>query len=114
MTDSVKYFMCTNSHNESDMKDFSKIVLAALSLKDSSIKSLRVYAILYEQTNSSFADPKIAEYFDLHAPVSENTLLILHGSTSNVQGMILSGLYVNGVTEKKICSSPSLYQSLYP
>ena len=112
--DSTKSSMCTKTCNDpSSLKDCSKVVLVDLSLKSSDKAPLRAYAILDEQSNSSFVDPKVAEYFEISGPVTDYTLQTLHGSSSNVQSVTIKDLFAKGVKEKTKFALPTLYTNLY-
>ena len=111
---STKSSMCTRTCNDpSSLKDCSKIVIVDLSLKSSDKAPLRAYAILDEQSNSSFVDPKVAEYFEISGPVTDYTLRTLHGSSSNVQSVTIKDLFAKGVKEKTKFALPTLYTNPY-
>ena len=58
-------------------------------------KKLRCYVIVDEQSSSTFADPKVAEFFDIQSPVSNYNLKTLSGSSTETRGILLKNLRIN-------------------
>ena len=100
--------LCTNFCNHTHMpQSCSKVLLVDVLSNDS--KSIRCYAILDEQSSSSFADPKLAEAFEVHSPVVNYNLKTLSGSSTETQGVVLKNLRIRGVNEKKTFTLPTMY-----
>lgn len=101
--------LCTKiCKNKDHLKDCSKVLLVDLFLRGSDIKPLRCYAILDDQSTSSFVDPKVAEYFKVSSPASDYTLKTLAGSSTTVRGIILKDLSVRGVNENTKFKLPTV------
>ena len=77
----------------------SKTVLVDLSLPGVSGETMRCYAIIDEQSTSTFAHPKVAQFFGVTAPVRYYSLNTLSGFETKMQCVTLTGLKVKGVKE---------------
>ena len=102
--------LCTNfNDNPLLSKSCSKTLLVEVFSKEIPSKRIRCYAILDEQSSSSFCDPKLAEAFEVHSPVVDYNLKTLSGSSTETQGVVLKGLRIRGVNEKKSFDLPTMY-----
>ena len=98
----------TTSHlKNSDEIDCSKVVLVDVWSKSRSKTPLRCYAILDDQSDSSYADPKLADYFEFSS-ICEYGLRTLQGSTTEIEGIVVDDLVVKGVKEKNRYALPSM------
>ena len=110
--------LCTDVCGSKDTsKSCTKTVLVDIQMHGNSSKKLRCYAILDEQSSSTFADPKVAAYFDCNSPVTDYCLNTLTGFSTKTTGVLIHNLIVKGVSEKKqyelppVLSNPSIPQS---
>ena len=102
--------LCTAvCRNPSLAKSCSKVLLVDISVKGSAHRKLRCYAVIDEQSTSTFADPKVAEYFNLSGPKSNYELRTLSGSSTPTSGIILRNLRIKGVGERKSYPLPDTY-----
>ena len=79
----------------------SKTLLVDVTWPGNSQKTLRCYAIVDEQSSSSFADPKLAKFFGIESPRTEYVLTTLSGFRTITNGIQIQGLKVKGVGEKR-------------
>ena len=86
----------------------SKTLLVDVTWPEKSSKRLRCYAIVDEQSSSSFADPKLAKFFGIDAPKTKYHLTTLSGLRTTVHGIQIQGLKVKGVGEKRSFKLPTL------
>ena len=105
--------LCTKVCGGDKAKSCSKIVLVDLSLPSRSSKTLRCYAILDEQSTTSFIDPKVVDFFDVDFPVRDYHVRTLVTLDSVVTGKEVSGLKMSGVNvdKPKMISLPSVLTS---
>ena len=109
-SEKVESNLCTTICGSSNSsKSCSKTLLVDLSIEGQPGLTLRCYAILDEQSSSSFADPKVASFFGLSGPVSDYSLSTLSGSTTKTQGVVIKGLKVKGINEKRRHFLPLVY-----
>ena len=87
----------------------SKTLLVDVTWPGNSKKTLRCYAIVDEQSSSSFADPKLADFFGIQAPKTEYVLTTLSGLRTTTRGIQVQGLKVKGVGEGKGFKLPTLF-----
>lgn len=94
--------LCTHVCGSNDTsKNCSKVVLVDITLHGSSAESLRCYAIIDEQSNSTFVDPKVAQHFNVTGPLHDYNIKTLTGAQTMTQGLIIHGLQVKGINERK-------------
>lgn len=86
----------------------SKTVLVDVSVAGNPDKRIRCYAIIDEQSSSSFADPRLAEFFNAVGPIIDYTLTTLTGMKTKQTGILLDKLKIKGVGEKKTYKLPTL------
>ncbi|KAG1695324.1 hypothetical protein GQR58_006635 [Nymphon striatum] len=91
-------------------KNCSKVVLTEVSHPSSPIV-IRCYAILDEQSNSSFIDPKLTSSLNLSGPTCEYNLTTMTGYRNKVTASIIEGLLIRGVEEQRKYKLPSMYTS---
>jgi len=99
---------CTEFCGKNGPKNCSKTLLVDLSMEGSSRTPLRCYAIIDEQSSSSFADPLVAKYFGVSSPISSYSLKTLAGLETSTEGVPLEGLQVKGVSERRLIKLPPL------
>ena len=98
--------MCTKVFGEnSASKNCRKIVLVDVT-REGSCKSLRCYAIIDEQSTSTFADPKIASFFEVSGPISDYSLKTLSNSSSQTQGIVLKAWLWRALVREKPSNCP--------
>ena len=107
-TQEVDKALCTKVCGNEAGRKCSKTVLVDIFIDDK-IDPLRCYAVLDEQSTSSFADPVLLEYFKISAPIHNYTLSTLAGLTTNVHGQIIPNLKIRGVGETKVYDLPPLW-----
>ena len=99
--------LCTSVCNDvSRAKSCSKTLLVELQHTTAPGKRLRCYALIDEMSDSSFADPIVAEFFGLTATATEYNLTTMTGIRTPVKGYLVNGLSVRGVNERKAHSLP--------
>ena len=86
----------------------SKTVLVDVTVSGHLNRKIRCYAIVDEQSSSSFADKRLAEYFDIRSPVADYSLTTLTGLITKQSGIQLIGLRIKGVGETKSYKLPTL------
>ena len=86
----------------------SKTVLVDVTISGHLDRKIRCYAIVDEQSSSSFADLRLAEYFVIRSPVADYTLTTLTGLRTKQIGILLKGLRIKGVGETKSYKLPTL------
>lgn len=96
--------------NKFETKTCLKIVLVDVGLPSSS-KVLRCYAMLDEQSTSSFVDQKLLDFFSVQTPLEEYCLNTLSGTSTVVQGRSITDLHVRGVGEDRTFLLPKLLTS---
>lgn len=69
---------------------------------------LRCLCVIDEQSNASFCDPRVVEYFDL-SPVTADYKLTTMTSTTSVSGYVVNDLQIKGVRSGKWLDLPSLF-----
>lgn len=74
-------------------------------------KTVKTYCIIDEQSNRSFADPKLFELLDIVSPQHSYTLSTLSEEKMTVCGRIARGLTIKGVTEGQIYTLPAVYEN---
>ena len=99
--------LCTAICGGESGKSCSKVLLVDLSLPSKSNKILRCYAILDEQSSSTFVDTKVATFFNLNLPMRSYTIRTMSGLKTSTAGMEIRGLKVKGVNQKKLISLPN-------
>ena len=92
--------LCTGLHDGSVSKSCSKVLLVDVSIKGSSKRPLRCYAIVDEQSTSTFADPKVANYFQITGPTVDYTLQTLSNIRQSTRGILLTNIVVKGVEKE--------------
>ena len=75
-TSSLRTRICKNSDTP---KSCSKVLLVDLKIPSKSDKVVRCYSIIDEQSDCSFADPKIAKLFVIDFPEINYSLVTLNG-----------------------------------
>jgi len=100
--------LCTAVCGGNKQRSCSKVLLVDVNLPSKSSKSLRCYAIIDEQSSTSFADPKIAEFFEVDMPQKEYTIRTLTGLDTLMSGVEISGLRVKGVNQNKSIYIPPI------
>ena len=104
-----KISLCTKLCNDaSSFKNCSKTVLVRITRPGISNQTLECYCIIDEQSTSSFADRRVAEFFNITGPIVNYNLNTLSGTNYNTEGIEMSGLFVKGVNEKKGFKLPLL------
>ena len=86
---------------------YSKVLLVDV-WSPGSKKSLRVYAILDEQSSRSFMTPTLAEALGAEGPDIEFSLSTLNGLKSEKKGKLIRGLKIKGVSEQKTFDLPPI------
>lgn len=86
----------------------SKTVLVQVTASGYRGPPLVCYAILDDQSSNSFADPKVAKFFNVYDPIVEYTLSTLGGHETKTRGVQLEGLIIKGVNENKEFRLPTL------
>lgn len=76
---------------------------------NSTVPRARCYAIIDEQSNSSFVDSKLVDHFGVNAPFQNYTLSTMSGSATSVQGRIVKGLKITGVEETSSYFLPPVF-----
>ena len=100
--------LCTKVCGGDVAKSCSKVLLVDITYPSGSSKSLRCYAILDEQSSSSFVDPRVVDYFSLEPPERKYIIKTLTGLETTVSGMEVQGLKVKGINQKKIIHMPTV------
>ena len=102
--------LCTAVSNKTiaSEQSCSKTFLVQLSLPNLTSKCLTCYAIVDDQSSSSFVDPSVIQFFEMNAPVQDYLLTTLHGSKSKIQGQLVSGLKIRGVGQPRNFTLPDL------
>ena len=103
--------LCTKICGGDIAKSCSKVLLVDLTLPSQSSRTLRCYAILDEQSTTSFVDPKVVSFFDVDVPSVSYHVRTLVTLDTPVHGKQLSGLKVRGVNQKKAISLPPVLTS---
>lgn len=79
-----------------------------------SSKILSCLVILDDQSNSSFVDPKVCDFFEANFPTTEYNLTTLSGQESTiVRGQLVGGLFMKGRKESAAVSLPNLLTSCF-
>ena len=89
----------------------SKVVLVDICLPSRSSKSMRCYAFIDEQSDSSFADPKVADFFGIHGPLVDYKLFTMENLQSTKTGIEINGIQIKGAYEERSFHLPSLITS---
>ena len=101
--------MCTQvCGNDKQGKSCSKTLLVEIKAPGSS-KTLRCYAILDEQSTTTFAAPEVFDFFQLDAVVMDYTVSTLSGHKTQCQGRVFEGLTVKGIKESTVYELPKVY-----
>ena len=101
--------LCTRVCGSSNTSyNCSKTVLVDVTVSGHPNRKIRCYAIVDEQSSSSFADKRLAEYFDIRSPVADYTLTTLTGLKTKQSDIQLKGLRIKGVGETKSYKLPTL------
>lgn len=101
--------LCTKVCGDENLsRSCSKTVLVDISCPKKSRPTLRCYAILDDHSDSSFADPKVAEHFNITGPNTEYKLNTLAGLQTTNSGILLSGLKIKGANESRSYHLPTL------
>ena len=102
--------LCTTTCNSQSKSSCSKVILVDLTLPSKSGKSLRCYCILDEQSSSSFVHPKAIDFFGVsdQFPSQEYDLCTLSSLKTRTTGLLVSGLRMKGVTEKRSIALPTM------
>ena len=79
----------------------SKTVLVDVSLPTYPNKYLRCYCIIDEQSNSSFIDKKILDFFNVESYLHDYTLTTMSGFKQHILGRKISDLSIKGVGESR-------------
>jgi hypothetical protein len=78
-------------------------------------KILRCLCILDDQSNSSFCDPKLLDFFNLDASPENYTLTTMTGFQTEMKGQLVKGLQVKGVHQHNwLCLPGVLTNSCIP
>ena len=105
-----KNSFCSTVCGQSLGRSCSKTVLVDLVSKFSPSRSLRVYAIIDEQSSHTFATSKVFDHFNANCQLEDYHLQTLT-SSQKLSGRTLEGLVVKGVLEKDSYSLPKLYEN---
>jgi len=100
--------LCTNVSDNHRPRSCSKVLLVDMQFPGKSSKSLRCYAIIDEQSSSSFVDPEVVKYFGLDFPTCEYKIKTLTGLDTTIEGKQVEGCRIRGVNMKKFFSLPLL------
>lgn len=101
--------LCTKiCGDESLSRSCSKTELVDIFISNKNKPSLRCYAILDDHSDSSFADPKVAEHFNITGPNTEYKLNTLAGLQTTNTGILINGLKIKGVNENRSYQLPTL------
>lgn len=96
-------------------KSCSKTLLVDVTLPSKSNKTLRCYCIIDEQSSSTFVHSDLVNFFELSFPMEEYTLTTLTGLRISTSGMLVEGLVVKGVKERRgIFLPPALTNDFIP
>lgn len=74
-------------------------------------KRVRTYAILDEESTSSFAHPKVFDTLGISGPIQNYRLTTLENHQSSVSGMIIKGLHVQGVNKSTSYPLPAVFEN---
>ena len=108
-TNSEAKNLCTSLCNDALLgKNCSKTVLVELTLPSFSDKKMTTYAILDDQSTTSFVDPKVIQFFGVSGKPYTYTLVTLLGLKSHMEGQIIEGLTIRGIKEKKTYQLPPM------
>ena len=106
-TSMVKTSFCTRvCHDSNGLKNCSKTLLVELTLKGQPHRTLRCYAIVDEHSDATIVDPKVPQFFGVDFPTVQYSLATVNGSSTQMEGLLVSGLFVKGVGEKKRVKLP--------
>ena len=102
-----------NSHcisicgNNSSGKICSKTVLVEIRRREEST-TIKCLAIIDEQSDSSFCDPKLFNYLNVEPIKQSYSLSTMNGLSTNIEGCYANGLQIKGVTEDTWIDLPSV------
>ena len=74
-------------------------------------KVLKCYAIVDDQSNSTFADPRLLDFFSIKKPTTSYTLTTLSGEKIHREGRIVQGLKVKGMGERQTYRLPTTLEN---
>ena len=95
------------SYTDASQGSYSKVVLVDVR-SPSTEKSVRCYAIIDEQSTRSFMLPDLAEALGVGGTDIDFSLNTLNGLSVNLQGKLVCGLKIKGVSEIKTYDLPSV------
>ena len=72
---------------------------------------MKCYAIVDNQSNSTFADPRLLDFFNIKKPTTSYTLTTLSGEKIHRKGRVVKGLRIRGVTEKNSFPLPTTLEN---
>ena len=101
--------LCTRvCNNYKYARNCSKTLLVELSLPNISDRVLKTYAILDDQSSSSFIDPSVIEYFKAPSTPVNYSLKTLQGLKTEIQGRVVDNLVIRGVGCSQTFELPSM------
>lgn len=101
--------LCTVVCNNSSIaKNCSKTVLVELTLPSVSEKKLLTYAILDDQSSTSFVDPSVIHYFDAPVTSKDYSLITLQGMSTQIRGHVVDNLVIKGINCNQSFKLPPL------
>lgn len=104
---------CMSASGETKGLSLSKTLLVDITFPENTSKSLRCYALIDEQSSSSFVDPHVAEFFGIKSPVMSYKLTTISNVKETVSGILVEGLRIKGVGEKKSFPLPAVFTNEY-
>ncbi len=78
-----------------------------------SMKRIKTYAILDEESNSSYIHPKLIKMLGAQGEDIEYSVAHVGGTTKNIKGRAISGLTIKGYGQKKVFKLPRLLEISY-
>lgn len=96
---SVPSVVCTSVCGLSLGRNCSKTILVEVSSPKTSERIIRAYAMIDEQSTTSFSSPSLLDALNIQSPVTEYSLRTLSGGRAKLTGRVTSDLIVRGVTE---------------
>ncbi|KAA0183357.1 hypothetical protein HAZT_HAZT002103 [Hyalella azteca] len=101
---------CTEICGDDSVRSCSKTVLVDVSSSVTG-KTLRVYAIMDEQSSNSFVSPLIFDALSLTGEVHNYFISTLSGERIKMSGRVAVGLSVRGVNESCAYELPNLFEN---
>lgn len=95
----------------SQTKTCGKTLLVEVKCPQNSERTLLCYAILDEQSDTSFADPNLLNFFHVDGPKQAFQISTLSGHKYEQRGRIAKGLEIKGVTEPLWFQLPPVFEN---